>query len=455
MLNQLHPLLLALTVILNVSAALHALLTKREPASAFAWLLVCLIFPVIGPGIYFLFGINRVRTRAVKLRAGGLNPGQAEAAESWNTHSDYPAVSGNQITPLINGEAAYPAMLAAINNATERLFLSSYIFDTDETGQQFIQALSAAVERGVDVRVMLDGVGQWYSRPRAGQLLRQAQVPTCTFLPPRLLPPSLHVNLRNHRKLLVVDGTKAFTGGINISHRHLLTTGGESAGVADVHFALSGPVVQQMERLFLQDWSFCSQQLKPLQDISPPTTGVTRCRVIPDGPDQTLDAIIMVLIGAISQAQQRILIMTPYFLPPRELLVALKSAALRGIKVDLLLPGKNNIRTVHWACRHMLGELLTAGVQAHYQPSPFVHSKLFVMDDDYLLISSANMDARSLRLNFELAVECFDPALAGQMADHILHSKTRSEPITQAQLEQRPPLIRLRDSLAWLISPYL
>jgi len=467
MVMPLQTLLFILVATINISTALHALLTKREPASAVAWVLTCLLFPLVGPALYFLFGINRIQNRARKLRGSLLaTTGAAGAIVGGTTNlppleqtasrlATNPLTDGNQITPLRNGEEAYPEMLAAIAGAKKKLFLSTYIFDTDETGLQFITALTSASQRGVDVRVIVDGVGEWYSFPHASQLLKKAGVPVTRFLPPRLFPPAMHINLRNHRKILIADSTVAFTGGINIGDRHLADNQTNPARVIDTHFRLAGPVVGQLEQLFLDDWQFCGNDQESVESSPMAAQGATRCRVIADGPDMTLDSILMVLIGAVSLAQREILIMTPYFLPPRSLLVALKSAALRGVSVELVLPGKNNLATVHWACRHILGELIEAGVKVFYQPPPFVHSKLLVVDEKYLQIGSANLDARSLRLNFELAVEGYDQALATELAEQIIGARDRATAITLEQLQQRSPLVRLRDALAWLMSPYL
>ncbi len=452
-------------------AAGHALLTKREPQVAAAWIAVSLMFPVAGPVLYYIFGINRVRTRARKLFAeehihngtgphpsespAEIAPEYAEQVRISNAVTGRPLEAGNHVTPLVDGDEAFPAMVHAIESAEDTVYLATYIFESNRSGRQFIDALAAARCRGLDVRVLIDGVGEFYSWPLAGRLLRAAGVPTARFLPPHLIPPQLSINLRNHRKILVVDGQIAFTGGMNLGDRHLRSRHPEGEGVADMHFRFDGPVAGQIEAVFLEDWAFTTgDHSGPAPRAKPHETGAM-CRTITDGPNEDLDCLAMVLVGAISAARREIQIVTPYFLPSRPLISALQSAALRGVQVDILLPEKNNLPFVHWASRHMLGELLRWGVRVHYQPPPFVHTKLFVVDERYVQVGSANLDPRSLRLNFELAVEVYDRELAGDLARQCRKRITLSRPVTPREMRDRPGWQRVRDALFWLASPYL
>lgn len=355
---------------------------------------------------------------------------------------------------LHNGEEAYPAMLDAIAGASARVDLSTYIFETNRTGRRFIDALSQAVRRGVDVRVLIDGIGEWYSVPRAGALLKREGVRVARFLPSRIVPPALHINLRNHRKILTVDGQTAFTGGMNLGDRHLAASANPRR-VADMHFRLRGPVVAQIEDVFCDDWRFVTgETLAPVTPIHA-RHGDAMCRTITDGPNEDLDQLAAILVGAVSAAEHRIGIMTPYFLPSRELISALQSAALRGVEVTIVLPAENNLPVVHWATRNLLWELLQHGVRVLYQPPPFAHTKLFVVDDHYTQIGSANLDPRSLRLNFELAVEVYERAFATRVLAHIDAVRARSRDVSLAEVDGRSMVLRARDAAAWLFSPYL
>jgi cardiolipin synthase len=452
---------------LALTAAGHALLYKRMPQSAFGWIAICIMLPLIGAMLYFLFGINRVRRRAQALR-GDESHHRPPAPDPMMPPAELiplgtlaervsrlPLLGGNRVAALHNGEAAYPAMLKAIESAEQRVFLSSYIFDTSEIGQAFAAALGAAASRGVCVRVLLDSIGELHSWPRARRLLDRSGVSVGRFIPPRLLPPSLHVNLRNHRKILVVDGKTAFTGGINISDRYLAENISNPHRVIDIHFGFDGPVAAQMEAVFLDDWSFVTGESLEVSASPEQGDGVSLCRAVADGPDRELGKLHALICGAAALARKKLTIMTPYFLPTRELIGLLQTAALRGVAVDVILPSRNNLPYLHRATRHMLWELLERDVRVFYQPAPFVHSKLFLVDGEYALVGSANLDPRSLRLNFELNVEIYDRALVAHLEEHCQDVCSRSDLVTLAEVDRRPLRQRLVDGAAWIVSPYL
>ncbi len=445
----------------------HALLHKRRPESAFGWIAVCLLVPIAGPVLYFLFGINRVRNKARELRAGNPVqpppdgpvvdvPEELQPLAKLGYHAaGTQLVAGNSIDTLHTGEQAYPAMLEAIAAARHRISMSSYIFDSNRSGRQFVDALRAAAERGVDVRVLLDGFGEVYSLPRTRWLFRGSKVRLARFLPPRLIPPSFHVNMRNHRKILVVDGETAFTGGMNIGDRYLADNTANPHRVVDVHFRLCGPIATHIETVFLDDWQFVTGESAAPPKAATHAVGNAICRTVADGPDENLDRLTTLLVGALGIARQRIAIMTPYFLPPRELIGALQAAALRDVDVSVILPARNNLFYVHRATRHMLWELLQRGVNICYQPAPFVHSKLLLIDGHYAQIGSANLDPRSLRLNFELTIEIYDEETVGELGEHFAAVRAKSTPVTLDYVEKRRLRTRLADGVAWLFTPYL
>jgi cardiolipin synthase len=303
--------------------------------------------------------------------------------------------------------------------------------------------------------VILDGVGELYSYPRAGTLLKRHGVRVGRFLPPRLIPPAIHVNLRNHRKILVADGRTGFTGGMNIGDRHLAETSENPSRVVDVHFLIRGPVVQDMESVFLEDWEFVTAEKTPSSHVPVSHEGMAICRTVVEGPNEDLDRLTAILLGAISSARQSVSIMTPYFLPTRDMTAVLQAAALRGVEVEVILPSKNNLWFVHWATRNILWELLRRGVRVFYQPPPFVHSKLFIVDHHYAQIGSPNIDPRSLRLNFELSIEVYDRPFAKLLTEHMNEVRSRSREVSIEELDNRPIPARARDALAWLFSPYL
>ena len=462
-----------MSVVLAFGSAGHALLWKRDPRSTLGWIGISLTLPLFGALFYWSFGVNRVRRTAVKFVFTGKRLGSSGAfraappAFPVDTGSDHlhelrvladkvtrrPLLPGNAVRTLVNGEAAYPPMLEAIESAKHSVHLSTYIFDSDGAGREFIRALDAAALRGVSVRVIIDALGEKYSWPRARTLFR-GPVKVGRFLPLRR---GLYMNLRTHRKVLVVDGSTGFTGGMNLGDRHMVTRVSRAGPVHDLHFEVRGPVVSDLQKVFLEDWYFCTREMHDDERCFPhiPEVGEASARVIDDGPDEPARKLHWMILGALNCATRKVRIMTPYFIPDRSLLAALGTAALRGVQVQLLLPEKNNIPLMHWAARSYLWELLPYGIEIRYQPPPFVHSKLFLVDDLWSLIGSANLDPRSLRLNFELNVEVYDDATARALAAHFDESWARSRRVTMDELDSRGLASRLRDGAAKLLSPYL
>ena len=473
----------------------HALLRKTQASAAWGWIALCLLLPFGGPILYAVFGINRVQTRARKRRQPRPRSGQplplaasdarhgaraghpvlpdalSEVARTGDVVTQLPLLAGNRIELLHDGEQAYPHMIAAIDGAEQWIALTSYIFDSDAAGLQFIEALARAQARGVQVRCLLDGIGElgW---PRAGALLQARGVRVARFNPLSLWPPSLHANLRNHRKLLLVDGRCGYTGGMNISLDHLVQHADNRKPTRDLHAALHGPVLAQLLDVFCDDWRYVSgeawqpQALPALPQTSmlshPRTAAATPaasehaiCRVITDGPNEDYGQLSMVLLAAIAAARRHIRIVTPYFVPPEEILTALQSAALRGVIVDVILSRNSDHRITHWATKRLFGRLLERGVRVYYQPAPFCHSKLFVVDGDYAQIGSANLDARSLRLNFELMVEVYDAPFAQRLDAHCEALRMKAHRVTAEEVRKRPLALKLRDAACWLFSPYL
>jgi len=462
---------------LSLGSAGHALLYKRDPRSALGWIVVCITAPFLGPFFYWVMGVNRIHRKARQwLESGrrvagwdqfpvcfdraaeqGLPPG-SEHLQELRTLSDRVVSahlsSGNRITPLENGDSAYPAMLAAIDAATCSVHLSTYLFESDEIGRRFVAALTAAAKRGVDVRVIIDSLGEKYSRPLARDLLKGSKVKIGRFLP---LRHGGYLNLRNHRKILVVDGNTAFTGGMNIGSRHMVTPPLTEEPVKDLHFRVDGPVVTNLQRIFLEDWYFVAEELVNDEIFFPeiPAVGTAMVRAVSDGPDKEFRKLLWIIMGALSCARRTVRIMTPYFIPDRPLISALITAAMRDVDIALILPARNNLPFVHWASRAYLWELLQHGIKVYYQPPPFVHTKLFLVDDVWSLIGSANLDPRSLRLNFELNLEVYDPAGTQELCRYFDAALMMSREESLENVDGRPLQEKIRDSLAKLFSPYL
>ncbi len=481
-----NPLLIILLFLFHVLAIFSVgqiLLHKRDPRAALGWIAVCLLVPIGGVIAYALFGIARTDSRAAKLMKKAkvqLSNGRTFGSALWSDSVDESAVKidlapeyqhlampgqhitgrdfvgGNAIFALYNGEQAYPAMLEAIEKATQCVYLSSYIFTTDSMGQRFIKALGDAAARGVDTRLLVDGVGSFFFRAQksVARALMEQGVQVASFLPPTLIPPQFSINLRTHRKVLVCDDC-AFTGGMNISQLHLVDTDRPDR-VQDVHFLCKGPVVWQLQMAFLMDWSFVTGRMDT-KDFSFATTckaqGQSFCRVLMDGPGGSTKTIHDLFCSLISSARHSVRIMTPYFLPTAELAGALTAAVSRGVHVEVVLPALNNHCLVAWAMHHQLPDLVRRGVSIFWQQPPFAHTKLMLVDDHYALVGSANLDQRSLNLNFELVMETLDVKLVAELEDFFDITILRSTPMCDTR--RMPLLKRLRNAVCWLFSPYL
>jgi cardiolipin synthase len=468
-----------LVTALAAAASVHCVLNKRDTRAAISWVGVIWLAPLVGTLLYVLLGINRIRRRARVLRADQklVERRPAETActsrrldevlspDKHHLHSlvklverttSLPLLDGNLVEPLASGEAAYGAMLAAIDAAERSVALSSYIFNHDAQGMKFVEALSRAVERNVQVRVLIDDIGARYSFPQVVRALRRRNVPVARFLRTFLRLRFAYSNLRNHRKLLVADGRVGFTGGMNILDAARFHTRGTKA-LSDLHFRFEGPVVGHLAQAFADDWQFTTAESLTGELWFPAlaAAGQVAARGIVDGPDEDHDKLRLTLLGGLACARSRVSIVTPYFLPDAALITALNVAALRGVEVDILLPQRNNLLLVEWASRSLWWQVLEHGCRVWLSPPPFDHTKLMVVDGTWSLVGSGNWDPRSLRLNFEFDVECYDAEL-GRRMDALVESKRHvAREVTLADVDGRRLPARLRDSVARLFSPYL
>jgi cardiolipin synthase len=467
-------LLSSVHIALALAVTLHALMKKEEVHKAVSWIGLAWLAPFGGAFAYWLLGINRIGRTGVALGLRQAWNSDGDAAEAFAVSFDAvdavlagvarvgqqvtgkPLLGGNSVQPLTDGDNAYPAMLAAMDAAEHSITLQTYIFHNDKAGQAFVEALARAHARGVQVRVLVDAVGARYRPTGVLRRLRNLGIPCASFLRPSITRLLSHVNLRNHRKILVVDGEVGFTGGMNISANHWFSTQ-PSTPVHCLHFEVRGPVVTDMQRAFATDWAFTTRErLQGAPWFAPPVPrGSLLARGVTDGPDADIDHMRQVILGSLAAARQRVRIVTPYFLPDEVVLSTLQTTALRGVAVDIVLPARSNLPLLDWAMRPQCDELLAAGCRIHLTPPPFDHGKLFVVDDDWALIGSTNWDARSLRLNFEYNLECYDEALVAAL-DPLIDGRIAQATLLDADTLARQSLpARLRNRLVWLLSPYL
>lgn len=482
MLTTYWPHVLAvLSVVLGVPAAIHATMTKQEVRSALGWVGIILLSPVLGALIYAIAGINRIRRSSIEQQRAqyqGRGPdflaqydvsgeaiadrfGQRFSAMKMlgDRVSRHRLCSGNSIRILEGGDSAYAAMLDQIGSAGRSILLETYIFDRDDIGLRFADALIKAVRRGVEVRVLIDAVGARYSVPSIVGYLETGGVTVRVFNGNIIMGLRLpYANLRTHRKILIVDGAVAFTGGMNIRAGFTREFGGE-AQARDTHFRISGPVVADLFQVAAEDWQFASRESllgEPWQIAhrQPQKPGVLM-RAVPSGPDKANESNHKMIMGALSVARRNIRIMSPYFLPDRELISALVTAAMRGVEVDVIVPAVNNLVLVDRAMTAQFDQTLLGGCRIWRSTGAFDHSKLMTIDDRWAYVGSSNLDPRSLRLNFEIDVEVLDAGFAAAVSQKIRATLKDARPVTLADLRAKPFAARLINKVLWLGSPYL
>lgn len=462
--------LLILHLAISVPVCAHIVLTKQESV-AIGWIGFVLVSPFFGAFLYWIFGINRIARRARRYRKPRRNgtpdltthdmpfkglptPQQRQLFQFAQTVADTPYLGGNHIAPLVNAAGAFPNMLAAIAEAKRSIALSVYIFDVDEVGSKFIDALIAAHHRGVVVRVLLDEIGSGKRTVAADEILSEAGIRTARFIPQnlRFLP---LINLRNHRKIMVVDGRIGYIGGMNICRSYGAQKGED---VHDLHFRVSGPVIGQLNAMFEEDWKFAADESVELPLLPTPPERMddpVYARAVPDGPDDAMQRTQWIILGALAVAQKSVRVLTPYFLPNEVLTNALGVCAMRGVSVQVVVPSRTDIALVDWAMEAKFQYLLEHGVKIYRSPPPFDHTKLMIVDSVWSLVGSSNWDQRSLRLNFEANLEGYDEALARDLDAHFDSIKKIAKPVTVASLMAQPLKIRLRNNFARLFAPYL
>ncbi len=458
-----------LFITLQIVVTGHILLFKDDVKSSIGWIGLVWFAPLMGTVIYILFGINRIRRKAAMLRNSGpdvldLSQKQESHIENkippnflqllklgQNVHPQYFAMANN-ITPLINGDEAYPQMCSAIANAKKEVLLASYIFDNDKAGKMFISAIKKAVKNGAKVRILVDGVGRAHGgKPYITQALKTlGGVQYAVFLPVKAALP--FVNLRNHRKILIADGQTAFFGGMNISEDNLLKTK-PLRPVRDITFKIEGPVIEQISLLFLQDWVFASKKhFTPLAFTqTPQPAGQTACRIVPDGPDYAFRKIELINLAALNCAQKSVTIVTPYFLPQNTILTAIEMASMRGVSVEIILPRKSNILGMDYAMSANFNRLIKKGVKIYLTHPPFDHSKFMIVDDLWIFAGSSNWDERSFRLNFESNIEIADKEFSLKMR---LIAEQKKDSALPLKVKNLNILRRLRNNAFRLFTPY-
>jgi cardiolipin synthase len=458
-------LVLALYILLAAVVTIDVLLKKSDVPRALGWMGLVWFTPIFGSLLYYLFGINRVTRRALRMsrqrRKQATPPGSTtpDASENIAQLCDVgervtgdPLTAGNALTVLDSGREAYPVMLQAIRGAKHSIALASYIFRNDKAGREFADALIEAAQRGVKVRVLLDSIGAGYIYPRILYRMRAGGVEAERFLHTWLPWRMPFLNMRNHRKVLLVDGRIGFTGGINIGDENL-----GAQAIKDIHFRVEGPVVRTLMDTFARDWAFTTDEELDEDCWWPKLepAGPICARGLRAGPDADIYKLETILGAAITLARERVRIVTPYFLPDPRLQFVIAQAGLRGVEVEIVLPQRSDQRLLDWAMRGHLRFFRHVKARVIVTPGTFDHSKLCTVDGEWSVIGSSNWDARSFRLNFELDLECVGRDFTAEL-DAIIDAKiARGRRIDPDCLASEPVWLRLRNAAARLLMPYL
>jgi cardiolipin synthase A/B len=457
------------------------LLTRREAGASLAWILVILFLPYLGALSFFVFGRTRVRRKTRKKerytnafqrkmnrlpescnlaesnKKNKLLPGLSmPVAQLVNSISGTSPLTGNAVEVFIETEAAYKQMEDAILAARHHVHFMSYIFREDQAGKRFQKLLIQKAEEGIEVKLLVDGFGAQGLGSSFVKPMIKAGVKFAKFSPVFVLSIHWRPTLRNHRKILICDGTVGFAGGMNIGDEYQ----GRKKRFApwrDTHLRVEGPAARQLQVIFSEDWFFATDEDLAEAEYFPdsPAVGNSVVQVVDSGPDKEHAAIHSVFFTAVTEATDRIYITTPYFVPDGAMLLALKSAAWRGLDVRILLPGRSDQRTAKLAARSYYQELIEAGVKIYEHRPGILHAKTMVVDGVWSTVGSANMDIRSFRLNYEVNVLVAGARFAGKMEKIFLQDVYRARLMTTRLLEEKSPAQRLAEGLARIFSPVL
>ena len=476
--------ILSMTLMWGIIAAtvIHVVMENGQPAKTMGWALVIFFLPVVGIVLYFFFGINHRRERLVSQRSldqltkrSMLNFVEQQDLHVPDSHKQLVDLFVNQnmslpfkdnaVDIMTDGYAFFPELLKDIGQARHHIHIDMYIMEEDALGRLVADALIDKAREGVRVRIIYDDVGCWRVSHRFFERMREEGIEIYAFLPVRFPTFTSKVNYRNHRKLVIIDGSVGYIGGMNIALRYVKTAW------RDTMLRLTGPIVYGLQRAFLVDWYFVDRTLitdrvyyppfnSQLSPLTPHQKSLTSnnclAQIVTSGPTTPYPEIMQGYVRAITAARRYIYIETPYFLPNEPVLFALKTAIVAGVDVRLLCPRHSDARFTEWASRSYLRELHETGARVLLYEPGFLHSKLMVIDDALTTCGSTNVDFRSFENNFEANIFIYDEGTALRLKKVFLDDQSLSTPLDQVPSWLRPKFLpRLWESLTRLLSPLL
>ncbi len=465
----------ALVALVFLIGSLRVINERRPPLSTLAWVFAMALLPIVGLLAYGVLGPRRFvrpRRRRKDAQAAVENEVSPSSEANWPKEPGARALAElglhacgaatghprrGELELFTGGDESYAAILAAIDAAEHHIHLEYYIWKADRVGTRLRDALVRRAKQGIAVRLIVDAVGSESLRSKHWTPLRDAGAQVVAFNPLqlRLFRRQLG-NFRTHRKIVVVDGRVAFTGGINVSEVHSAEFSGEAAW-RDTHVRLEGPAAHGLQTLFLHAWADITDELLSGPDYFPALEGADArlMQVVASGPDDGSNAIHKLHVAAIATAERRVLLTTPYLVPDGSLSTAMATARLRGVEVHILTPLRNDIRTVGAAARSYYPDLLAMGVRIHEYAASMLHAKTLVVDERVAVVGTANSDPRSYFLNFEVAVAIYEADTAQSMADQFARDLEKATEVTRETIEGYGPLRWFGQSLARLLSPVL
>jgi cardiolipin synthase len=493
LLDWVPPLIALANFVVIVLVISWVLMTKTDSTSAVSWCLLILFLPFLGALLFVLFGYQHVsrplqRKRRHKQRYQALAPtgiskdesnaaklsvglaaseaGQATMLDGMarlaRRFDGYRLAHGNKVDFYHEGQPAYHAMLEAIRGARQHIHMETFIFQPDATGQEFLEALTCKAREGVAVRFIYDAMGSLRLPVNRLRDFRAAGGKAFAFLPLNPFRRRIQVNLRNHRKILIVDGKTAFVGGLNVGDEYL----GKVARFGfwrDTHFRLEGPVVRDVQRVFVEDWDFASGESlpDPVEDargasrLPSEAPGTVPVQVVESGPDRDLKAVREIYFAAILSARQRLWIASPYFVPDAGLRDALRLAGYLGVDVRFLGQCYPDKWIPQYAARYYWEEMLAAGVKVYQYTRGMMHSKVVLVDGKWASVGTANLDNRSLHLNFEVNCLFYSPDAVANLEAAFERDLSYAIRLDRAVYARRPFAGRLLENACRLLSPVL
>ena len=471
-----HWTIILLYIIVVAASVVAVLMDNRPPSKTVAWVLVLTFLPVAGIVLYFFFGQNTRRNRLISQRSVNqiAKRSMLEFVEQKDLHipDSYRTLmqlftnqnlslpfKDNEVAIYTSGYDFFPALLAAIGAARHHIHLDTYIFEDDPLGRLVADALMDKAREGVEVRVIYDDVGCWQVSSRFFERMREAGVDVHAFMPVKFPAFTSKVNYRNHRKLCVIDGATAFIGGMNIARRYV--SGRRSRPWRDTHLRLRGGAVYAVQRAFLEDWYFVDRTLITSRAYYPPLSATAPrndclAQVVTSSPVALWPDIMQGYVRILLEARRYVYIETPYFLPTEPVLFAMRTAAIAGVDIRLMVPRHADARLVELAGMSYVRKVLEAGVVVCFYEDGFNHSKLLVCDDELCTCGSSNVDFRSFENNFEANIFFYDHDMAMRMKQVFIDDLRHCTIVSNVDDMPRGSFLhRLLQSLVRLVSPLM